>query len=80
MENIISIDLSNFNPRLNGFNNNKAQMFDGCSSLTSLTLNNVSNDVFNAVTTGTSLPTTVTIYRDGNTYVYDSNSNTWIIQ
>ena len=57
-------------------------MFDGCTSLTSITMNNTSDGTFNKITyiNTTYLPTTVTIYRDGSTYLYNSNTNTWEIQ
>ena len=56
-------------------------MFQNCSSLTTLVLNDVDNDTFTKLTNyGTSyLPKTVTIMRDGNTYIYDSTQDTWVV-
>ena len=76
--NLETINLSNFdmtNVTDYGY------MFQNCSKLTTLILNDVDNDTFAKLTNyGTSyLPKTVTIIRDGDTYIYDSTQDTWVV-
>ena len=58
---------------------NVNSMFYGCNSLSYLTLNDVSDATFNKITntTYTKLPTSCTVYRDNNTYLYNSSTNKW---
>ena len=55
-------------------------MFQNCNKLETLTLNNVDNSTFAKIVdyNTTKLPTTVTIYRDGTTYLYNSTQDTWV--
>lgn len=55
-------------------------MFQNCNKLETLTLNNVDNSTFAKIVdyNTTKLSTTVTIYRDGDTYNYNSTQDTWV--
>ena len=73
---LTTLNLSNFDTSITS---DMDSMFSQCTSLQTLTMNNVSDSTFNKITnrSATYLPTTVTIYRDGDTYTYKSNQNKW---
>ena len=76
---LTSLNISNWNI---SNDTNIDGLFKECNSLSTLVMNNVSDTVFDMITdtSVTYLRTAVTIYRDNDTYTYNSNTNTWEIQ
>ena len=76
-QSLTTLNLSNWD--LSNLSTSKS-MFDHCDALSTLTMNNTNDTTFNTIInkSTTKLPTTVTIYRDGTTYLYNSTQDTWV--
>lgn len=81
---LTTLDLSNFNTT--NVTQTMNQMFNNCNSLTSVTLNNTDSTTFDMIKSALIasissyyLSNTV-IYRDGDTYRYNSSTNKWVKQ
>ena len=73
-----TLNVSNWN--MNNVGTNYSNMFLDCDVLYTITMNNVTNSVFNKMTNYSlsKLPTSVSIVRDGVTYRYNSSQDAWV--
>ena len=77
--NLTTVNISNLNTSKRG-NSSMSSWFANCNALTSLIMNNTSDDTFAYITNETRLNHNCTIYRDNVTYVYSADDETWIPQ
>lgn len=81
---LTTLDLSNFNTT--NVTQTMNQMFNNCNSLTSVTLNNTDSTTFDMIKSALIASissyylTNTVIYRDGDTYRYNSSTNKWVKQ
>jgi surface protein len=77
--NLTTVNISNLNTS-KWWDYNVNRWFMNCDALTSLTMDNTSDDTFAYITNETRLNHNCTIYRDNVTYVYSADDETWIPQ
>jgi len=75
---LLTLNISNWN--MNNVGTSYSNMFLDCDVLSTITMNNVTNSVFNKITdySRSKLPTSVSIVRDGVTYRYNSSQDAWV--